>query len=141
MKSYQATTTINASPDVIWEILTNASGYPAWDPGMDRIEGRIAPGEKVKFFIKISPDQAFAVKVTAYEPGKKMVFTGGMPLGLFKSERTHTLTENADGSTTFLTQEIFSGVLLPVFGKNIPDLTSNFETFSAGLKSEAEKTV
>jgi hypothetical protein len=68
-----------------------------------------------------------------------MVFTGGMPLGLFKSERTHTLTPNQDGSTTFHTQEIFSGFLLPLFGKNIPDLTENFEGFAAALKVRAEQ--
>ncbi|MBT4512514.1 MAG: SRPBCC domain-containing protein [Chloroflexi bacterium] len=139
MKMYQAQTNISASPEVIWDKLANAGGYPDWDPGMDHIEGRIALGEKVKFFIKINPTQAFAVKVTTFEPGKKMVFSGGMPLGLFKSERTHTLTDNGDGTTTFHTQEIFSGALLPVFGKSIPDLTENFEGFAAGLKGAAEK--
>lgn len=138
MKKYQASTTINASPDVIWKILTDADGYPDWDLSMDHIEGRLALGETVKFQTKLS-SQAFPVKVTVFEPNKRMVLTGGMPLGLFKSERTHTLTPGKDGQTTFHTQEIFSGVLLPVFGKNIPDLTDNFESFAAALKKQAEK--
>jgi hypothetical protein len=29
--------------------------------------------------------------------------------------------------------------LLPVFGRNIPDLTENFRNFAAALKKEAEK--
>jgi hypothetical protein len=29
--------------------------------------------------------------------------------------------------------------LLPVFGRNLPDLTENFENFAAALKMEAEK--
>ena len=41
MKEYRATTTIEASPETIWTILTDAAGYPEWDPGVDRIEGRI----------------------------------------------------------------------------------------------------
>jgi len=85
-------------------------------------------------------EQAFPVKVTAFEPGRKMVLTGGMPLGLFKSERTHTLTPGNDGQTVFHTKEIFSGLLLPVFGKNLPDLTENFEGFAAALKKQAEKS-
>ena len=140
MKTYQAKISINASPKKIWAILTNGSDYPVWDPGMDRIEGRIRQGEKVKFFTKINPNQAFGVKVTTFEPGKRMILTGGMPLGLFKSERTHSLTKNSDGTTTFHTQEVFSGLLLPLFGKNIPDLTENFENFAAGLKAQAEKS-
>lgn len=139
MKIFEARITINASPDTIWNILTNASGYPDWDPAMDHIEGKLALGETVKFFTKLS-DQAFPVKVTAFEPGRKMVLTGGMPFGLFKSERTHTLTPAKDGQTNFHTKEIFSGLLLPIFGKNLPDLTENFEGFTAALKKRAEKS-
>jgi hypothetical protein len=138
MKKFTASTTINASTDTIWKILTDASSYPAWDKTMNRIDGKLAPGEKVTFHTKLSA-QAFPVKVTAFEPGRKMVLTGGMPLGLFKSERTHALTPVNAEQTTFHTEEIFSGLLLPIFGKNLPDLTENFQGFVAALKSEAEK--
>ncbi|MBL8080703.1 MAG: SRPBCC domain-containing protein [Anaerolineales bacterium] len=138
MKKYSASITINASPEKIWKILTDANGYPAWDSTMNRIEGKIALGETVKFFTKLSA-QAFPVKVTAFEPNQKLILTGGMPLGLFKSERTHTLVPIKDVKTQFHTEEIFSGPLLPVFGKNIPDLTENFQGFVAALKNQAEK--
>ena len=138
MKSYRASISINASPEKIWKILSDASGYPTWDLSMDHIDGRLALGETVTFFTKLSA-QSFPVKVTAFEPGKKMVLTGGLPLGLFKSERTHTLTPSKDGETNFYTEEIFSGLLLPLFGKNIPDLTANFEGFVAALKKQVEK--
>lgn len=138
MKKYIASATINAPAEKVWKVLTDAGSYPAWDLSMDHIEGKLALGESVKFFTKLSA-QAFPVKVTAFEPNRKLVLTGGMPLGLFRSERTHTLTANKDGSTTFQTEEIFSGLLLPVFGKNIPDLTENFKNFTAALKKQAEK--
>jgi hypothetical protein len=139
MKRYSASATINAAPDVIWKVLTDTSRYPDWDPGMDHIEGKLAPGETVKFFTKLSP-QAFPVKVSVFEPNRKMVLTGSMPLGLFKSERTHTLTPGKEGQTTFQTEEIFSGLLLPIFGRNLPDLSENFRVFVAGLKKQAEKS-
>ena len=138
MKSYRVSISINASPEKIWKILSDTSGYPAWDLSMDHIDGRLALGETVTFFTKLSA-QSFPVKVTAFEPGKKMVLTGGLPLGLFKSERTHTLIPSKDGETNFHTEEIFSGLLLPLFGKNIPDLTANFEGFVAALKKQVEK--
>ena len=138
MKIFEASTSINANPETIWNVLADPSGYPDWDPAMDHIEGKLALGETVRFFTKLSA-QAFPVKVTAFEPGVKMVLTGGMPFGLFKSERTHTLTSGNDGQTIFHTQEIFSGLLLPVFGKNLPDLTENFKGFAAALKKQAEK--
>lgn len=138
MKVYKASITINASAEKVWGIITDANGYPEWDLSMDHIEGKLALGETVKFLTKLSPN-AFPVKVTGFEPNRKLVLTGGMPLGLFKSERTHTLTANKDGTTAFHTEEIFSGLLLPVFGKNIPDLTENFQGFVAALKKQAEK--
>jgi len=138
MKKYNATITIDSPAEKVWKILTDAAGYPQWDLSMDHIEGRLALGETVKFFTKLSA-QAFPVRVTKFEPNQKMVLTGGMPLGLFKSERTHSLTAISDGKTTFHTEEIFSGLLLPVFGKNIPDLTENFRNFAAALKKQAEK--
>ncbi|MDJ0757029.1 MAG: SRPBCC domain-containing protein [Ardenticatenaceae bacterium] len=138
MKTYRAQITIHASPQVVWQILADPTAYPEWDPGMVRIDGRLALGEKVKFFTKFSPDRAFAVKVTAFEPGKRMVLTGGMPFGLFKSERTHTLISGKAGETTFHTEETFSGLLFPIFGRSLPDLTESFEAFAAGLKARAE---
>lgn len=137
MKIFEASTAINASPETIWEILAESSSYPDWDSSMDHIEGKLALGETVKFFTKLS-DQAFPVKVTVFEPGMRMVLTGGMPFGLFKSERTHTLTPEKGGQTTFHTKEIFSGLLLPLFSKNLPDLTKNFENFADALKKRAE---
>ncbi len=138
MKTFRASININATPEKVWEILTNANGYPNWDPGMERVEGHLAPGERVKFFTKLSPGQAFPVKVTGFEPAKRMVLTGGMPFGLFKSERTHTVSAGEDGQVLFQTVETFSGPLAGIFGKNIPDLTGSFEAFVAGLKEQAE---
>ena len=139
MKVFQATTTIAAAPETVWAILTNASGYPEWDPGVERIEGRIAPGEKITAYTKLSPDRAFPVTVTTFEPGRKMVWASGMPLGLFKGERTFTLSPEGQGATEFRLREEFSGLLLPLIGRSIPDMTSTFEQFAAGLKGRAER--
>ena len=79
MKKYSATITINAPPLVVWEILIDAQGYPQWDRSMRRIDGSLAPGKTVTFHTTLS-EQAFPVKVTAFEAGKKMVLTGGLPL-------------------------------------------------------------
>lgn len=138
MKTFQAATTINASPDTVWSILTDAAGYPSWDPYAERIEGRIAPGQKIKAFTKLSPGRAFPVTVTEFTPGRKMTWSGGMPLGLFKGVRTFTLTPKGDGVTDFTVREQFSGPLLPLFGRSLPDMTEPFQAFVAGLKARAE---
>jgi hypothetical protein len=135
---FSAATTINAPQDVIWSILTDAANYPTWDPGVDRIEGTIAPGERIVAYTKLSPNRAFPAKVTEFEPGRRMTWTGGMPLGLFKGVRTFTLSPRADGGVDFALREEFSGPLLPLFAGSLPDLNKTFEAFAAGLKARAE---
>jgi hypothetical protein len=140
MKEYQATTTIQATPEKIWGILTDAAKYPEWDPVAERIEGRIAPGETVTAYTKLSPGRAFPAKVTEFEPGRKMTWSGGMPFGLFKGVRTFTLVPQADGQVQFTLRETFSGPMLALIGGTIPDMTQAFEGFVAGLKRRAEES-
>jgi len=139
MLVYTASTTINATPDAIWRILTDAPNYPQWDPTVIRIEGTIASGNKITAYTKLS-DRAFPVTVSEFQPGRKMVWSSGVPLGLFSGKRTFTLTPKGENETEFTLHEQFDGLLLPLFGRSIPDMTKPFADFAAGLKSEAEKT-
>jgi hypothetical protein len=139
MKSYEATATIQASPDAIWAILTDAPGYPTWDSGVERVEGDIAPGAKLKVVSKANPGRAFPVKVTELSPGQRMTWSGGMPLGLFKGVRTFTLTPGSDSTTRFAMREEYTGPLLPLIWRSMPDLGPSFRQFADGLKQRAER--
>jgi hypothetical protein len=140
MKYFSASTNIKAMPDTIWKILTDAPNYPTWDPGVLRIEGTIAKGQSVTAYTKVNPNRAFPAKVTEFVPGQKMIWVGGMPLGLFKGVRTFTLTPKGDGSVDFTLREDYGGPLLPLFAGSIPDLGKTFEDFVAGLKARAERS-
>ena len=138
MKTFQSSISIGASADTVWRILTDASKYTSWNNTVNKVEGRIAPGEKVTVHAKLNPGRAFPVKVTEFVPGRKMVWTGGMPLGLFKGERTFTLNERGNGIVDFRMSEVFSGLLSSMIEKSIPDLQPAFEEFAADLKRRAE---
>lgn len=128
MKSFAATASIEASPEAIWAILTDAPNYAAWDSGVVRVEGQIAPGATITVYSAVNPGRAFPVKVTEFDVGRKMVWTGGMPLGLFKGVRTFTLEPGAGAATTFTMREEYSGPLAPVYTRSIPDLGPSFHT-------------
>lgn len=134
---FSTSISIDAPAMKVWQILTNAEAYPDWDPGMIRLEGEIAPGNKITAYTKISPDRAFPVTVTEFDPGRKMVWASKMPLGLFKGARSFVLTEK-DGGIDFYLEEEFGGILLPLIGRTIPDLQPSFEDFARGLKTRAE---
>jgi hypothetical protein len=138
MKEFSATTTIKASTDLIWRILTDASKYPEWDPGTESIEGTIALGNKLTIHTKLSPEKPFVVTVSDIASRQSMTWTSGMPLGLFKGERTFTMGQQMGGQVPVSVREVFSGLLLPIYGRSIPDLTPTFEAFLAGLKQRVE---
>jgi hypothetical protein len=131
MKVYDANATIEAAPEAVWAVLTDAPAYSQWDSGVVRVEGRIAPGEKIKVVSEANPKRTFPVEVTEFTPAQKMTWSGGMPLGLFKGVRTFTLLPQG-GGTRFTMREEYTGPLLPLIWRSMPDLGPSFEQFANG---------
>ena len=138
MKSYEASASINASADDIWAILVDGAHYPDWDSGVVSVEGTIAKDETIKVVSSVNPGRTFPVKVTSFDPGTSMTWSGGMPMGLFRGERTFTLSPAQDGVTRFHVKEVYTGPLLSLMWRSMPDLGPSFEQFAAGLKRRAE---
>ncbi len=137
MKAFAVTTVIHAAPETIWAILTDGAAWTSWNPTVEKVDGAIAPGGSLRVFTKLSPGRLFPVKVAVFDPPRRMVWTGGMPLGLFKGVRTYTLTPG-DGGVEFAMREEFSGLMAPLITKSIPDLQPAFDEFAASLKRRAE---
>ena len=138
MREYKASIDIKAPAEAVWNILLDTSAYPEWDPYCDKIEGDVVLGKKIKAYSKLSPGRAFPVKVTELRTNEKMTWSGGMPLGLFKGERTFVIDPASEGQVHFTVREVFSGPMLKLIGKSIPDMTEAFEAFVSGLKGRAE---
>jgi hypothetical protein len=138
MKFYEASSTIRATPEAIWDILTDAPAYTSWDNGVVRVEGRILPGETIKVVSEANPGRTFPVKVSGWQPGVSMEWSGGMPLGLFHGVRTFSLAPAGEGSTSFKVREEYTGPLLGLMWRTIPDLGPSFAKFADGLKRHAE---
>lgn len=132
-------TNINAKPDKIWALLTNAGDFPRWNSTVQSIEGRIAPGETIKLKVKIAPERIFKLKVSEFAPNEMMVWQDGAA-PMFKGVRRYTLTAKGDGSTDFTMSETFSGLMLPMIAGSLPDFSQSFEQYAADLKKEAERS-
>lgn len=137
MKHYEAMSTIAATPAQVWEVLTDARSWPSWDSGVTGVEGRLGPGEKVRISSAAVPGRAFPVRVTAFDAPHRLVFTGGMPLGLFRGVRTYTLSPDSQGAV-FTMREEYTGPLLGLIWRSMPDLQGSFDQFAAGLKRRVE---
>jgi hypothetical protein len=130
-------TTILASPETIWALLTDAAKFPSWNSTVTSIEGTIAEGQKLKLRVPTSKDRVFSPKVSNVEPGRSMVWSDGMA-PMFKGVRTFTLTPAGDGATEFAMREEFSGIMLPMIKGSLPDFAPVFEAYARDLKRAAE---
>ena len=127
MKSHGAEATIDASPEAIWAILIDGASYAEWDSGVISVEGAIAAGERIKLTSEVNPKRAFALTISEFTPNERMVWTGGMPLGMFKGVRTYELSSAGEGKTRFSMREELSGPLLPLMSRMMPDMQPSFD--------------
>lgn len=136
---YAVTRTINADPERIWALLSDTTTYANWNTAVVSVSGDIRAGEKISLVSIVDPKRTFKLTVAEVDPPRKMVWSDGMPLGLFKGVRTYTLTPRGD-QTEFSMVEEFSGPLAPLITKAIPDMTDSFNQWADGLKKASEGT-
>lgn len=137
MRSYEASSSIDATPEQVWSVLTNIAAWPDWDSGVSKVDGRLGLGEKLSITVKANSGRVFPVKVVTLSGPERMVFHGGMPFGLFTGQRTYSLMPQGTG-TLFTMREEYSGPLSGMVFKSIPDLGPSFRQFAEGLKHQAE---
>lgn len=138
MKVIEVQRRIEAQPDDVWAIISDAERLVGASAGVLRIDGDIAAGNRFKLWSMAAPKRAFPIKVTAFEPTRRMVWEGGMPFGLFRGVREFLVSEQ-DGGAVFHMRETYSGLLLGLIWKSMPDLQPSFETFGDGVKATAER--
>ncbi len=138
MRSYEATTRIDAGPDQVWPHLVDVGAWRDWDSGVDRVEGRVALGEQLTLYATMIRSRPFTVTVTELRPGEAMRWRGGLPFGLAVIERTYLLDRQDDGGTVLTVREDQTGPLAWVTERSTPDLNPSFRQFCAGLKALAE---
>lgn len=134
---YHVSRTIEAPILKVWSLLTDASTYGDWNPAVISIEGAIEQGETISLVSIVNPKRSFDLKVIEMDAPNWMVWSDGMPLGLFRGDRTYELVETGS-STLFSMTEVYTGLLAPLITKTIPDMTESFAQFADGLKARAE---
>gem|GEM_PF-4677703 len=78
-----------------------------------------------------------ALSIMSYGPGLWSSIFIWMPLGLFTGVRTFTL-EPAGTATRVHVREEYTGPMLPLIWRSMPDLGPSFRQFANGLKQRAE---
>jgi hypothetical protein len=139
MKSFATQIDMQAPVDKVWRILTDLPRWAQWNSTVERTTGNVELGAKVTVFVRQSPGRAFPLRVAELVGPRRMVWTGGMPFGLFRGTRVFELNAVPGASTVFSMREDYTGPLAGLIGKSIPDLQPAFDEFAQCLKREAER--
>jgi hypothetical protein len=141
MRSFEAATRIDAGPDQVWALLVDVGSWRDWNSGVDRVEGRVALGERLTLYATMIRSRPFSVTVTEIRPREVMRWRGGLPMGAAVIERTYRLDSQDDGGTVLTIREDHTGPLAVLLDRTTPDLNPSFRQFCEGIKARAEGRV
>lgn len=129
---------IQASPEKVWQILTDFENYPNWNPFIHSISGEMEVGKTIK--IELS-DMKFKPKLLVYRKNEELRWIGKLFFkGVFDGEHIFQIQDNKDGTVTFIHKENFNGFLVGLFSKKLDTETkSGFEKMNQKLKELAER--
>lgn len=143
MKEITTEVIVNASPEKVWSIFTNFSEYPKWNPFIASVEGEVALGNKIK--IKLTPPDSnqmiFKPKILTYKKNQELQWLGHFLFpGLFDGKHSFIITDNGNGSITFVQKETFKGILVSLFSKMLDNNTKRgFMLMNEKLKEICER--
>jgi hypothetical protein len=134
---------IDATPEQVWEVLTDVTAYRAWNPFIVRAEGVVEAGRRLTLTMQPVGGRAMTLRPRLVEVDvpRRLRWRGtvGVP-GLMDAEHTFTLEPRGSG-TRLVHQEDFRGVLVPFLAASLDRNTlPAFVAMNEALRSRVEHT-
>lgn len=145
-ESVALTTSIDiaAEADRVWAVLADFPAYPAWNPFVVSIEGRLKIGALLVVRLAL-PDRDPMVlrpRLLSVRRHRHLHWAGQVVApGLFDGEHLTRLEPLAGGGCRLHQEERFTGVLAPMFCPGLIDAArTGFEAMNRALKDRVEAT-
>ena len=134
---------IQATPERVWEILTDFAAYPEWNPFMIQATGSAVQGERLTLRMQPVGGRAMTFRPTVLEatPQHRLRWIGRVLLpGVFDGEHSFTIEPLGQGVVRLTQQEDFRGALVPLMSGSLNRRTlPAFEQMNQSLKRRAEQ--
>ncbi len=133
---------INASAKTVWDVLTDFSAYPEWNPFIIDVSGEVAVGNQIS--IKLTPPDSnemnFKPVVQIMEPTSDFMWIGRLFFkGVFDGAHRFQIKEIAPTRVQFVHSEEFSGILVPILKKMVEgSTTQGFIQMNEAIKLRVE---
>ncbi len=136
-RSIRTEIVIQASPDAVWNVLTDFPSHSGWDPFLSKIDGKPVVGERLA--VRFQNGMTMRPVVTRAERPRVFEWFGKLLFGgLFDGRHRFELID--EGCATRLVQsEQFSGMLVPLVKKLLADTERQFTALNAALKQRVEQ--
>ena len=136
-KSVHAELVIPASPDRVWEVLTDTSDYAAWNPIFVSVEGEFAEGQTLLYGMKNPEGEVADVEpeIVKLVPEREINQFGGVP-GILTFDHTWRL-EPMDESTRVTQHEEYRGIYVWFWDPSWVE--DAYEASLLGLRDEVAK--
>ena len=132
---------IEATPERVWEVLTDLAAYPEWNPFIVRAAGDVAPGRRLTLRMQPVGGRAMTLRPRLVEVAvhRELRWRGKLVMpGLMDAEHAFVLQPQA-GGTRLIHQETFRGVLVPFVAASLDRNTlPAFVAMNEALKRRAE---
>lgn len=143
MKELRTEIEIQASPEKVWQVLTDLDRYPEWNPFIHHAIGKAGVGGKVDITFKSgSKEMTLRCTVIKAEPNKELRwrYHVGLPF-LFQGEHSFVIEPVGENRVRFIDREVFTGLLVPLQAKDIDTNSRHgFEKMDQALKERAESS-
>lgn len=109
-RTVRASLRINATPEEIWKVLTNAESYAEWNPIHVSVEGQFEPGATLLVEMR-NPDCSISIlmpKVLHVVANRRITQSGGVR-GALAYDHTWRL-DPVDGGTQVSQTELYQGI-------------------------------
>ena len=142
MKELRTEIEILATPEKVWQILTDLEKYPEWNPFIRHAIGKAEVGKTVD--IDFQPDSKgmkLHCTVVTVEPNRELCWKYHViSPSLFSGEHSFTIDPVGANQVRFIDREIFNGLLVPLQAKDIDTNSKRgFEAMDIALKVKAEQ--
>jgi len=141
MPTIETTESIDASPERVWQVLTDLESYPEWNPFIIEGSGELRKGGKLKLRMQPPGGKAmnFSPTVLEADPARELRWLGRLVVpGIFDGEHWFSLEAEGEGGTRLVQGEKFSGILPRFTGRTLMRTEQGFRALNAALKERAE---
>lgn len=143
MKELRTEIEIQASPEKVWQILTDLDKWTEWNPFITIATGNPHIGEKVDINVHSeSKEMTLHCTVIKVEQAKELCwkYHVGSPV-LFRGEHSFIIEKSRGNQVRFIDREMFNGLFVPLQARDIDTHSrQGFELMDQALKARAEQS-